>query len=138
MNNEVINERLGEMEENLDLLSELKDVEQYTFQNDPKIYKLAERCLEVSISCLIDVCHYIIAAQQWPRPKNNAEAILIVGEKGVIPNEFANSIVGMANLRNILVHSYLKIDRNILYNHIQKLDDFHTFQKHILSYLTRR
>jgi len=94
-------------------------------------------CLQISIQCLLDICHHIIVDNNWSRPKNNAEAIITLGGKGVIPVEFANSIVPMANLRNILVHGYLKIDKALLYGNIKKLSDFRTFQKHILKYLSR-
>lgn len=135
INAQVIQDRLQEMDENLGLLAELKDIDQHKFRSEPKIYKLAERCLELSIECLLDVCHYIIANNNWTRPRDNAEAIITLGEKDVIPLKFAKSIVGMANLRNILVHGYLKIDRTLLYENIQKLDDFREFQKYILVYL---
>jgi len=135
INAQVIQDRLQEMDENLGLLAELKDIDQHKFRSEPKIYKLAERCLELSIECLLDICHYIIANNNWTRPRDNAEAIITLGEKEVIPLKFAKSIVGMANLRNILVHGYLKIDRTLLYENIQKLDDFREFQKYILAYL---
>jgi uncharacterized protein YutE (UPF0331/DUF86 family) len=94
-------------------------------------------CVQISIQCLLDICHHIIVGNDWPRPKDNAEAILTLGEKEVIPLEFARSVVGMANLRNILVHSYLKIDRTLLYEKIQDISDFGKFQKHILTYISR-
>lgn len=137
INPQIIQDRLQEMDENLSLLAELKDIDRHKFQSDPKIYKLAERCLELCIECLLDICHYIIANNNWPRPKDNAEAIIILGEKEVIPLKFAQSIVGMSNLRNILVHGYLKIDRNLLCQKIQKLDDFRNFQEYILAYISR-
>lgn len=136
VNPEIINERLREMEENITLLDELKSTPFKTFENDPKIFKLAMYCLQISIQCLLDICHHIIVDNNWPRPKNNAEAIITLGEKGVIPVEFANGIIPMANLRNILVHGYLKIDKALLYGNIKKLDDFRTFQKYILKYIS--
>lgn len=136
INPQVILDRLQEMDENLNLLAELKDLDQQKFRSDPKMYKLAERCLELCIECLLDICHYIIANNNWPRPKDNAEAIIILGDKEVIPFKFAQSIVGMSNLRNILVHGYLKVDRELLYQKIQKLDDFREFQKYILAYIS--
>ena len=136
INPEIINERLREMDENITLLEELKSTPFNKFQNDHKTFKLAMYCLQISIQCLLDICHHIIVDNNWPRPKNNTEAIIILGEKGVIPIEFANNIVGMANLRNILVHGYLKIDKALLYGNIKNLGDFRTFQKHILKYLS--
>lgn len=138
VNSETITERLREIEENVVLLEELKSTPFDKFRDDPKIFKLAERCLEVSMQCILDICHHIIVDNNWPRPKDNKEAILTIGRKGVIPPEFANRILPMAGLRNILAHEYLKIDLDKLYNHLQNLRDFREFQKHILAYIKQR
>ncbi len=136
INVDIINERLREMEEHLVLLEELSAAPLDTFRSDPKLFKLAMYCVQISIQCLLDICHHIIVGNDWSRPKDNAEAILTLAERGVIPLEFARSIVGMANLRNILVHGYLKIDRTLLYRKIKDVSDFRTFQRHILTYLS--
>lgn len=135
MNPEVIKERLQEIDENLKILAELKGLDKEKFKNDPKIFKLAERCLQVSIQALLDICNYIIASNNWTRPRDNQETIKIIAAKNIIPQGFANSILPMAGLRNLLVHEYLKIDLDRIYNHLQKLEDFRTFQKHIIKFL---
>jgi uncharacterized protein YutE (UPF0331/DUF86 family) len=75
-NPEIINERLREIEENIALLKELRLIPSKKFCVDPKIYKLAERCLQIAIQSLLDICHRIIVENNWPRPKENKEAIL--------------------------------------------------------------
>jgi uncharacterized protein YutE (UPF0331/DUF86 family) len=107
-NPEIIKERLKEIDENLRILSDLSKMPLATFTSDVKAIKIAERCLEISIQCILDICHHIIAENNWPRPKDNQEAIKIIGQKGVIPLSFARKISPMAGLRNILVHEYIK------------------------------
>jgi uncharacterized protein YutE (UPF0331/DUF86 family) len=82
---------------------------------------------------VLDVGSYIIAGKGWRKPKDYAEVIEILGEQNVLPHDLANKIVGMANLRNILVHAYLRIDRDVLYEKLEMIDDFRTFQRHILQ-----
>ena len=135
LNPEVIKERLKEMDENLKILSELKGLPLEEFQSNVKTIKLAERCLEISIQCLIDICHYVIAANNWPRAKDNQGAISSLGQNGVIPLEFSQRILPMGGLRNILVHEYLKVDPQRIYEYLQRTGDFRKFQEHILSYL---
>lgn len=48
---------------------------------------------------------------------------------------FAIRILPMAGLRNILIHEYFKIDLERIYQHLQNLEDFRTFQKHIIKFL---
>lgn len=133
MNTKVIMDRLSEIEENLIILEENKNVPIEKFISDAHIYKLAERCLQICIECILDIANYIIAQNNWPRPKNDSEAIIILGSNEVIPSNFAESIVGMANFRNILVHGYLKIDRSIVYRYLHRAEDFRKFQKYILE-----
>jgi uncharacterized protein YutE (UPF0331/DUF86 family) len=135
VSSQIINERLREISENIGLLEELKAMSFKEFHSDPKIVKCAERCLEVSIQSILDICHHIIVDSNWPRPKDNKEAILTLGRKKVIPSNFANRILPMAGLRNILAHEYLKIDTKQIYQHLQNLKDFRTFQKHIVKFL---
>jgi len=137
VSSQIIQDRLLEMDENLALLEEMKGMPLKEFLADPKVYKLAERCLQLSIECLLDICDHIIASENWPKPLDRAGAIIRLAEKGVYPRDYAEKIVGMANFRNILVHAYLRIDRALVYEHMQKIQDFRDFQRYILDYLER-
>ncbi|MFQ5864025.1 MAG: HepT-like ribonuclease domain-containing protein [bacterium] len=44
-------------------------------------------------------------------------------------------MVGLVNFRNILVHAYLEIDRQIVYENLKHLDDFRQFMKYLTRYL---
>ncbi len=136
-NPEIIKERLKEIDENLKILSEFTRLSAANFISNTTTYKAAERCLEISIQCVLDICHHIIAENNWPRPKDNQEAILIIGQRKVIPLAFSKRISPMAGLRNILVHEYIKIDPAIIHKHLSRLNDFRQFQKHILVYLKK-
>lgn len=135
VNPDIIKERLQEIEENLKILVELKELDKEKFKSDPKIFKLAERCLQIGIQALLDICNYIIANNNWTRPRDNQETIKIIAANGILPHDFGQRILPMAGMRNILVHEYLKVDLDKLYKHLQKLDDFRVFQKHIVKYL---
>jgi uncharacterized protein YutE (UPF0331/DUF86 family) len=138
MNHHVVFTRFNEMNENLKILEEFKAISFAEFAGDPKIYKLAERCLQLCIECIIDIAHYLIAQNQWEQPLNTKEAILALGDHNVLPELFADSIAGLAGFRNILVHGYTRIDRAIVYDNLKKLDDFRDFQKYILDYLDKQ
>ena len=138
MNQHVVFTRFNEMDENLKILEEFKAISFGEFAGDPKIYKLAERCFQLCIECIIDIAHYLIAQNQWEQPLNTKEAIMSLGDHGVLPELFAESIAGMAGFRNILVHGYTRIDRAIVYDNLKKLEDFRDFQKYILKYLDQQ
>jgi uncharacterized protein YutE (UPF0331/DUF86 family) len=135
INHTVVRNLLGEIEKNANLLAELKTVPKLEFVNDPHRYLLAERCFQLAIQCVLDIGYYIASKSGWEKPADGPSAIRLMGEKGVLPEEFAQRIVGMANFRNILVHAYLNIKREIVYGMLERLDDFRTFQRHVLTYL---
>jgi uncharacterized protein YutE (UPF0331/DUF86 family) len=135
INGDIIKIRLLEIDENLKILEELRASDIDTFRADPKLFKLAERCLEVCIQAILDICHHIIADKNLPRPNDNAEAIELLGRNNILPEKFARHIMPMAGLRNILIHEYLKIDTAKTYQHLQNIQDFREFQKYIIAYL---
>lgn len=134
INANVIKSRLQEIHENTQLLEELRNFSIEEFSQDPKKYKLAERCLQLSIECILDICHYLISQNNWERPIDNTDALFRLAQHKVIPEKFFKKIVGLVNFRNILVHTYLKIDRKIVYENLGHLDDFRQFMKYITSY----
>lgn len=137
MNPDIIKKHIEEMYENLAILDELKSMPFSQFKDDKKTIKVSERCLQLSIQGLLDVCHYIIANENLTRPADNREAILTLGANGAIPKDFAEKIAPMAGLRNLLVHEYLKIDPRYIYEHLQRLEDFREFSRYILKYINK-
>lgn len=137
LNPDIIKEHLVVIDENLKILDELQKVDKEEFLKEPKIFKLAERCLEVNIQALLDVCHYIIANNNWVKPTNNREAIEIISRNNVIPEEFAKRILPMAGLRNILIHEYIKINPQRIHEQLKSLADFREFQRYIVAYLKK-
>lgn len=134
-NSDIIKERLLQIDENLKLLDDLRKTNKEDFQKDLKSLRTAERCLEINIQAILDICHYLIANNNWPRPSDNKEAIEIIAKYKVIPEDFAKTLFPMVGLRNLLVHEYVKISPALIYEHLQKIQDFRTFQKYILAYL---
>lgn len=131
----IIKTRLQEIDKNLGILVKLKKINREKFITDPEIFKLAERCLEVNIQAILDICHHIIADNNLTRPRDNKHTLEIIAAQKIIPRNFAKRILPMVGLRNILVHEYIEIDPKQIYQHLQNLDDFRTFQKHIIKFL---
>jgi len=136
-NQEILKRHIEDLYENLAILDELKSIPLKQFKEDKKTIKISERCLQLSIQCLLDISHYIITNNNFARPKDNREAILTLGAKGIIPKDFANKISPMAGLRNLLVHEYTKIDPARIYEHIHRLENFRDFSRHILKYIEK-
>jgi len=134
---DIIKKHIEGIYENLTILDKARSMPFVQFKADKAIMKATEHCLQLSIQSLLDISHYIIANNNLPRPNDNREAILTLGNHGIIPDDFAQKIAPLANLRNLLIHEYLDIDLARIYEHIQDLEDFRKFSQYILKYLEK-
>jgi uncharacterized protein YutE (UPF0331/DUF86 family) len=97
-----------------------------------------EHGLQLSIQCVIDVCHYLVADLMLGVPATSQEAIELLCDAGVFPATFADTLVQMARFRNLLVYVYAQMDIERIYNHLQNhLDDFGQFAQHVLQFLAQ-
>lgn len=129
----------------LDRLAEyvgyLKSYRHYTVEDIKRDHTLRgaiERYLHLSAECVIDIAEMMISELGLRKPEEYKESIDILGEAGIIPDDFAYSFSPVAGFRNILVHEYAKIDLEEVHRHLQKdLSDFEKFSRYIADYLTR-
>jgi uncharacterized protein YutE (UPF0331/DUF86 family) len=61
---------------------------------------IVERNLEIAAQCCIDICHRIIAVEHALKPSDYYEAILRMGELGVLPVDFARTLAAIAGFRD--------------------------------------
>lgn len=119
----------------------LKAYQKYTLDDlkkDPTLRGAVERYLQLSAECVIDIAEIMIAELGLRKPEEYREAIDILGEAGILPDEFAYYFAPIAGFRNILVHEYARIDLREVHRHLQHdLTDFDKFIGYIIKYLRR-
>ena len=132
---EIIEQHIQNMEEALAHLSRYKDISFQEFEKDLSLVWIIEKGLEILIQNLLDIGAHLLAAELKNDWEDYGEVIIKLGHHGVIPKEFSDQIKGMAGLRNILIHEYLRVDLDKLF-HIFKdgLEDFIQFIKYIQEY----
>jgi uncharacterized protein YutE (UPF0331/DUF86 family) len=130
-----IERRLDELSERLARLVPLRDRPRTDFSSEPYLRDIVERNLEVAAQCCIDICHRIIVIEGAQKPRDYREAILRMGELGVLPPDFANQLAPIAGFRNILVHQYLAVDWDEVYDNLRKLDDLSRFAALVRAWL---
>ena len=80
-----IERRLDELSERLARLEPLRDKPLQEFNQDAYLRDIVERILEIAAQSCLDVSHRIIALENARKPSDYYEAILIMGELGVLP-----------------------------------------------------
>lgn len=129
---------MDELSERLRRLEPLREKPLDEFLQDAYLRDIVERNLEIAIQCCIDIANRLISLEQAPKPRDSYESILRLGELGVLPGAFARELAPMAGFRNILAHEYLAIDWDLVYEHLQRLDDFYQFANDIREWLRIR
>jgi uncharacterized protein YutE (UPF0331/DUF86 family) len=119
-------------------LEPLKTKSKAEFDADPYLRDIAERNLEVAAQCVLDISHRLISLAGGPRPRDYYEAILHLGELGVLPPDFAAQLAPLAGFRNILVHEYLEVDWQEVYRNLQQIIDLSKFAELVREWLRQK
>lgn len=135
---EIVCTRLSRMRECVCRLSRLVESGRDAYLGSQDRRELAEHNLRIAIEALLDIGNHVIATQGFPKPLRLADCITILGREEVLPMEFAQKILPMVGLRNRLVHLYLEINHERMYDILTKeLNDFERFARYIVEYMDR-
>lgn len=105
------------------------------FEKDLSLIWIVEKGLEILIQNLLDIGANLLASEIKNDWEDYSDVILKLGKHGIIPKEFSDQIKGMAGLKNILVHEYMKIDLKKLFDYLNfRLEDFVEFIKYIRAH----
>lgn len=133
---EIIRKRLNKLDEYLDFLNKAQEYEKEAFMKTPEYYGSVERFLQLSIESLDDMANHVIAANE----------LGVIDQYSDIPKHFADEQwidesmkdvwIKMIGFRNILVHDYLEVDREMVYEILQNhLDDLKKLKKVFVRFL---
>ena len=133
-----IERRLDELNERLARLVALRDRTRTEFDQDPYLRDIVERNLEVAAQCCIDICHRIISLEGARKPVDYDDAILRMGELGVLEADSARRLAPLAGLRSTLAHEYLTVDWDHVLQALHSLDDLERFAEAARLWLAGR
>lgn len=129
---------MNELSERLARLKPLQEKKRIEFDIDPLLRDIVERNLEIAAQCCIDISHRIIVMEGAKKARGYYEAILRLGELGVLTPEFAQRLAPIAGFRNVLAHEYLDVDWDIVFHYLHTLDDLVTFHDVIRAWYRDR
>jgi uncharacterized protein YutE (UPF0331/DUF86 family) len=133
---EVIDRHLKDLEKMVAALQLHQSKSLDELRADQLVSLAVEHALQRAIQNLLDIGMHLLSGAGINDWDDYRGAILKLGETGVLPPAFAEHISGMAGLRNILVHGYLEIDIEKVWDILHhRLDDFRTFARHVVEYL---
>ena len=81
----------------------------------------------------------LILSLDLRKPSHKQEVVDILEEEKIIPSIMATKLSNIASFRNVLVHEYVKIDREIVYNILKtKIPELESFAKSIVKFLKKK
>ena len=102
-------------------LKQLTPLSKYSF----KIYKedtylkfSTERLIQLIVDCAVDINNHVVVETDQRPPEDYRSSFLKASEVKLITRDLAEKIKGSAGLRNILVHEYMDVDDQIVFEAI--------------------
>jgi uncharacterized protein YutE (UPF0331/DUF86 family) len=91
--------------------------------------------LITTIESCVDVAQHVASSENFGPPDSNAEALRVLGARGVIAAELAERLALAVGLRNVLVHQYAQVDDDIVRAAAHRLDEFEQFVVQVSAWL---
>lgn len=138
VNKNSVNQKLKKLADSVKMLEEYRKIKEGDFINDRTISGATIHYLVLGIGVILDVGNHILTEVFQEHGDSYEEIILKLGEKKVVPENFAKDNFEMAKFRNLLIHEYIKVDARQVYENLQKAPDiFRKFAKHYVEFLER-
>ena len=133
---EVIRKRLNKLDEYLSILRGLQKYSLAEFLCDPEHYGSAERFLQLAVEAITDMGNHVIAELALGVVNWYSDIPAILAEKGYIGADLKEKWIQVLGFRNILVHEYIDIDRQIVYEILQhRLADLEALKQVFAQFL---
>jgi uncharacterized protein YutE (UPF0331/DUF86 family) len=115
---ERINEKINELEK---YLSEFQTIQIPSFQDyklDFKIKAICERYFEKIIETIISLSLFVIRLKNFIPPEDEDNIFSILSKNNIISNDLSLRLKDAKDMRNIIIHNYLKVEDLMVYNSI--------------------
>lgn len=136
---ERIQKRFKEIETRLKFLRQSADIDKLEFLTNHLLASSTERDLEIVIQACLDIADHLIAKLGLELPKmDRKETFSILAKNNIISRTLVPKLTAMAGQRNILIHEYLEVERDKIYQTInENLGDIVKFVQAVQKYLDK-
>lgn len=133
---QAVEARLRRLQDVIRRLHKLREASLERFRGDEDLQWLAERGLHLGCEIVLDVGNHVLSGA-FGRPAETYEQILSgLGREGVLSPELILEVGGLGGFRNLLVHVYLDLDPERVWQILQRAPDrFERFTREIAAWL---
>jgi len=136
LDKKIIEARLRKFDSTISRLKKMQRIPEKEYQQNQDYQDITERNFQVAIQICIDIANYIIAGANLTVPDDASNIFVTLGKSNIIEKQLVEKIKNMVGFPNILVHDYLEIEPQQVYDMLQhELSDFDDFAKAIVRYI---
>lgn len=134
---EIIQKRINKANEYMNYLEKIrKENTREEFKSDPMVFGSSERFLHLVIESLLDIGNHIISDQNLGEVEVYKDIPEMLYQNDYISKEQKDVFTKITGFRNILVHDYLEVDLEIVYDILNKnLEDLKSILKAYAEFL---
>ncbi|MBW0089576.1 DUF86 domain-containing protein [Pseudonocardia sp. KRD-184] len=88
-----------------------------------------------AIEACVDVAHHVCATQGWGPPRDNGDALRLLGAHGVLTDDLAAAMRRAAGFRNVLVHDYAAVDDGVVLSRLADPTDLQHYITAVTGWL---
>lgn len=115
-----INDKLSEIEKNLNEFQSMDIPELEEYRKDIKTKAASERYFEKIVEGIISVGLLIIRLKKFSVPESEEHAFIILAKNNIINKDLAERLKDAKDMRNRIVHNYVTVDDSIVYRAISE------------------
>ncbi|KKU77056.1 MAG: hypothetical protein UY03_C0021G0014 [Parcubacteria group bacterium GW2011_GWA2_47_64] len=135
---ETVSKKLTRISEYLDELMPFLAYDNHTLKTNKEKLRNVERIFQLIVDEACDINSHIIAEKNFELPDDYRGSFTILGQRLVLPLQFAEKIGVSVGLRNGIVHRYEKMDVDRMLNDIrQNIGDYTEYVRHIKNVLDK-
>jgi uncharacterized protein YutE (UPF0331/DUF86 family) len=132
----IVERRLKELDQILQELVKYRTISLDVYKADLSKRWIIERGLIAAASMIFDIADHILSAHFGYYAESYEGSLETLCEKNVISRKLYDQIKGLGGFRNILIHSYIDIDPQEVFENFQKaLDMFPRFAQEIITFI---
>jgi uncharacterized protein YutE (UPF0331/DUF86 family) len=103
---------------------------------DPLWLRGVKYTFVTAIEACVDAAQHICASEGWGPPRDNGDAIAILGTHGVLAAALAASMRQAVGFRNILVHEYVEVSDSIVLSRLADVSELERFSAQVAAFVT--
>lgn len=108
------------------------------FLSDEIMQDAIRKAIEEAIEIMLTIGNIIIAENDLRKPEKNDDIFDILAEGKVYPRSFAEELWGAGGFRNILVHNYVDLNLDLVYDNLEKgIPTFKKYARYIAKFLVK-